>query len=414
MCFCCCPPAVNALLYLWIRSGFSKEAVAGALTFFPPDPPLYKFARLSRDGRELPDIDDEDDEDADVNEDEEEKEDLDQQSLDESELGTFQINTKSSHKPKNDGVQSERRASKQIREKKEQIRREETQEDPILAMTERSKRLRSRAKHRAKIDSADVKNGVTYRFDPDFDSLGNLPSFDGTVLAVKIGPQAKTKTHIAALLYKLPSKECNKNTKTIIYSHGNATDVGAMAGLQCLIAKNIKCHVLVYDYSGYGESGGLPMEKNTYRDVKMVYEWVVANVAAAENSVILYGQSVGSGPSVWLASRRENVGGLILHSPFTSGMRVLTPSRALACLDIFPNIDRIKNVECPVFIIHGKDDSEVGFEHGLALQAAVPEDCKTDPWWVPHKGHNDIVDGPNVVEYINRLNKFVRSLSQEN
>ena len=50
----------------------------------------------------------------------------------------------------------------------------------------------------------------------------------------------------------------------------------------------------------------------------------------------------------------------------------------------------------------------------VALQAAVPEDCRTDPWWVPDKGHNDIVDGPNIVEYIQRLNRFVRSLSDDN
>ena len=91
-------------------------------------------------------------------------------------------------------------------------------------------------------------------------------------------------------------------------------------------------------------------EKNTYRDVKMVYEWVVANVTRHESNVVLYGQSVGSGPSCYLASRRGNVGGLVLHSPFTSGMRVLTPSRALACLDIFPNIDRIKKVRAHLML----------------------------------------------------------------
>jgi hypothetical protein len=37
-----------------------------------------------------------------------------------------------------------------------------------------------------------------------------------------------------------------------------------------------------------------------------------------------------------------------------SGLRVITPSRLLACFDIFPNINRIKKVKCPVYIIHGK------------------------------------------------------------
>ena len=147
--------------------------------------------------------------------------------------------------------------------------------------------------------------------------------------------------------------------------------------------------------------------------MKMVYEWVVNNLAKHERNVILYGQSVGSGPSCYLASRRADVGGLVLHSPFTSGMRVLTPSRALACLDIFPNIDRIRRVRCPVFIIHGVEDADVPCEHGRALQMAVPDDCRREPWWVPDKGHNDIVDGPGAVaEYLRRLNGFVRSLDE--
>ena len=77
------------------------------------------------------------------------------------------------------------------------------------------------------------------------------------------------------------------------------------------------------------------------------------------------------------------------------------------------NIERITKVQCPVFIIHGKKDQEVAFEHGLALQAAVPDECKTDPWWVSNKGHNDVIDGNNIVEYIQRLNRFVRHLDED-
>lgn len=410
MCSCCCPPAISALFYLWVRSGFSKGSVAGALTFFPPDPAMYKFQRVDKNGDVLEGGGDDDEDNA---EEEQKEGDYYDDDEDDSDLGTFQIDTNSSHQTNNKAKEEKaarQKQQQQQREAQQQQQREAASQDPIVAMTERSNKLRQRAKRRARIDSADAKNGVTYNFVPDLIMLGNLPSFNGTIHPLKIGPQKRTGTYVAALLYKLPSNECSATTKTILYSHGNATDVGAMAGLQCLIAKNLKCHVLVYDYSGYGESGGVPMEKNTYRDVKMVYEWVVNNVTKHESNVILYGQSVGSGPSCYLASRRANVGGLVLHSPFTSGMRVLTPSRALACLDIFPNIDRIKKVKCPVFIIHGKKDVEVSCEHGMALQMAVPEDCRRDPWWVPDKGHNDIVDGPGIVEYIQRLNRFVRSL----
>ncbi|KAL3808801.1 hypothetical protein ACHAXA_011185 [Cyclostephanos tholiformis] len=463
-CCFCCPPAITALFYLWVRSGFSKGSVAGALTFFPPDPPLYKFQRMSKDGTVLPDADDDDDNDSNKKNDEkgkkigeeedDERRDVDDDdyddSDDESDLGTFDIETNSTRRTNTENVGGSRRGSlppssdkiddgkkrtdddvdnnidanadqlrrqeqqrrrQQHRDDAERRRQEEANRDPIVAMTERSKRLRSRAKRRARIDSTDAKDGVTYVFVPSPVVSGSIPPFNGTVNPVKIGPQKRTGTFVAALLYKLQPSECSPNTKTILFSHGNAADVGAMAGLQCVMAKNLRCHVLVYDYSGYGESGGVPMEKNTYRDVKMVYEWVVSNVAKSESNVILYGQSVGSGPSCYLASRRADVGGLVLHSPFTSGMRVLTPSRALACLDIFPNIDRIRKVKCKVFILHGRKDREVAFEHGVALQAAVPEECRTEPWWVPDKGHNDILDGNGIVEYIRRLNRFVRSLN---
>jgi fermentation-respiration switch protein FrsA (DUF1100 family) len=89
----------------------------------------------------------------------------------------------------------------------------------------------------------------------------------------------------------------------------------------------------------------------------------------------------------------------------------LRNTRALACLDIFPNIDRIKNVQCPVMIIHGALDEEVNISHGIELHEAVPSDLKREPWWVPDRGHNNITDGrATLLEYIDRLRNFLASL----
>ena len=115
---------------------------------------------------------------------------------------------------------------------------------------------------------------------------------------------------------------------TIIYSHGNATDVGAMYPLQAILSNSLECNVVSYDYSGYGESGSVAMEENTYTDIAGVYEWTLKNVCDGDESrIILYGQSVGSGPCCHLAKQVDGLGGMVLHSPFMSGMRVLTPSR---------------------------------------------------------------------------------------
>ena len=60
--------------------------------------------------------------------------------------------------------------------------------------------------------------------------------------------------------------------------------------------------------------------------------------------------------------------GVVLHSPILSGMRVLTESRALSCLDIYPNVDRIARVRCPVMVMHGMKDEEVRDPRGFPLE----------------------------------------------
>ena len=83
----------------------------------------------------------------------------------------------------------------------------------------------------------------------------------------------------------------------------------------------------------------------------------------------------------------------------------------LGCLDIYPNIDRIKHVNCPVMVIHGRLDQEVDISHGKELHRAVPEPFQRDPWWVSDRGHNDITDGPGkLAEYVRRLRTFMQSL----
>lgn len=85
---------------------------------------------------------------------------------------------------------------------------------------------------------------------------------------------------------------------------------------------------------------------------------------------------------------------------------------ALACLDIYPNIDRIKKVDCPVMIIHGQLDEEVDVSHGQELHKAVAPHLRREPWWVADRGHNDITDGPGkLAEYVRRLRGFLNNLS---
>jgi len=380
---CCCPPAISALFCLWVQSGFSKGSVAGALTFFPPEPALYKFERCDQDGNPLLD-----NEDGETNPDESHPDTSD------GELGEVTVNT----------------GHVEPLERKSPVKGKNETPSPVQQLTERSKKLRQRAKERYARDTSDLAAGVTFQLSLD-PRLANPPVRGGTIEARKLPSKG---SHVATLIYHLPQEYVTNRTKTIIYSHGNATDIGAMFMLQSVLVHSLLCNVVMYDYSGYGESGGVPTEGNSYNDVKTVYEFVKSGLAPDPSNIVLYGQSVGSGPSCALAYKKNELGGVILHSPFTSGMRVLTPSRALACLDIYPNIHRISHVRCPVMVIHGKLDEDVSFSHGYEMHQAVPEEFRRDPWWVPDRGHNDITDGPGkMTEYIRRLRTFLAGLDEE-
>ena len=144
----------------------------------------------------------------------------------------------------------------------------------------------------------------------------------------------------------------------MLYSHGNATDIGGMFSAYAELAHLCNINVIAYDYTGYGSSlnsGNLTTEKQVYKDIESIYDWIIESGIVQNPSLelVLYGQSVGSGPTCYIASKRP-IAGVILQSGILSGIRVLTSSRLLCCFDIFPNIDRIRNVQCPVFIIHGE------------------------------------------------------------
>lgn len=78
-----------------------------------------------------------------------------------------------------------------------------------------------------------------------------------------------------------------------------------------------------------------PSELNTYYDIEAVYNCLKNEHGVKEEDVILYGQSVGSGPTLHLASRLQRLRGVVLHSAILSGIRVLYNVKMTFWFDIF-------------------------------------------------------------------------------
>ncbi|KAI7749218.1 hypothetical protein M8C21_004502 [Ambrosia artemisiifolia] len=169
----------------------------------------------------------------------------------------------------------------------------------------------------------------------------------------------------------------------------------------------VDCPACLYDYSGYGASTGKPSEVNTYYDIEAVYNCLKDNYGIKQEDIILYGQSVGSGPTLHLAARLQRLRGVVLHSAILSGIRVLYNVKMTLWFDIFKNIDKIQKVSCPILVIHGTNDDIVDFSHGKRLWELAKE--KYDPLWVQGGGHCNLETYP---EYIRHLRKFVSAMEK--
>lgn len=78
-----------------------------------------------------------------------------------------------------------------------------------------------------------------------------------------------------------------------------------------------------------------PTEPNTYADIDAAYECLRKQYGAKEEEVVLYGQSVGSGPTLDLAAKLPRLRAVVLHSPILSGLRVMYPVKRTYWFDIY-------------------------------------------------------------------------------
>lgn len=59
---------------------------------------------------------------------------------------------------------------------------------------------------------------------------------------------------------------------TVLFSHGNAVDLGQMSSFYIGLGTRINCNIFSYDYSGYGASTGKPSERNLYSDIDAAWQ----------------------------------------------------------------------------------------------------------------------------------------------
>lgn len=198
------------------------------------------------------------------------------------------------------------------------------------------------------------------------------------------------------------------SSQTILYSHGNAVDVGDTLQYGTWLALCTGCNVVLWDYACYGQSvikssASNAMEMSMYDGVKTVFQNVHTTVPY--HDFFLMGKSLGTVPTIWLANKlstdfmqnNNRVCGIIIISALASGARTMCemnyiPESAISFMDSLfaDSLDRVAAIRIPMLVLHGKQDTIVPFQNARDLLANIDSSTSCTFHAFDLAGHNDI------------------------
>jgi pimeloyl-ACP methyl ester carboxylesterase len=169
----------------------------------------------------------------------------------------------------------------------------------------------------------------------------------------------------------------------IIYSHGNAENILNCVQFLRELSSSLQMNVLSFDYSGYGLNKANRFERTeegVNLTLKTIYDNMITKYNYKPENIILWGYSLGSGPSVYLASQLCQTGkelkGLVLFGAYSSILDVVEDSTNKKISELFTNrwnsAKIIHHVTCNILLLHGQSDGLIKIKHAQKLKKANP------------------------------------------
>lgn len=197
----------------------------------------------------------------------------------------------------------------------------------------------------------------------------------------------------------------------LVYFHGNSGNIGERAHkMHGLIEAGYGALLATYRYNA--GAGGVASEQALLEDARRVIAFVKGH-GIAENRIVLYGESLGTGVAVAMAVEHD-IAGLILESPYSSIADVAHSRYWFAFAkwllhDRFDSVARIGGVRAPILLLHGHRDRTVPIRFAEKLYDAAPE--PKEAHFFPAGGHVDLFDhgaGPLVMDFMDRSAARIR------
>lgn len=177
----------------------------------------------------------------------------------------------------------------------------------------------------------------------------------------------------------------------VLYFHGNRSSLEDSPVVFGNMFYEIGINFIAIEYRGFGiVKNFTPSEESLYEDGEALINYVRNNLNVDPSQIVIMGHSLGGGVATEMAKRHQ-VKSLILVSTFTkiedAGEMVLTykgPAHWYV-RSKFDNISKIDSIGEPLLVIHGKADTTLSFEYGVALyqKAKTPKDYL----WIENCNH---------------------------
>lgn len=170
----------------------------------------------------------------------------------------------------------------------------------------------------------------------------------------------------------MPAKG-KKSKGTIVFSHGNAGAIGHHLGFTMWLIEG-GYNVLMYDYRGFGKSGGEVDRRGMIDDVKAAFAYIGTRRDIDQTRLVSFGHSLGGAKSVTALGESAVPGlrAIIIDGTFSSyrSMARVVAGQLGADLvtdELSPIGFVSKLPEVPFLVVHGKKDEVVPFSQGKSL-----------------------------------------------
>jgi fermentation-respiration switch protein FrsA (DUF1100 family) len=176
--------------------------------------------------------------------------------------------------------------------------------------------------------------------------------------------------------------------------------------------RRLGVNVLTPEYVGYGLSGGSASEAGCYATADAAYAHLLTRKDVDPQRIIIAGFSLGGAVAIDLASRKP-ASGLVTFSTFTTMTDMAYRQQpyvpcSLLLQQRFESVRKIRQVRCPILLIHGASDGfiPISMMRRLARAATVPVTQVA----VPGADHESLfsVGGDEPVRHLNSFLRAVR------